>query len=45
MGLNMNRTQLAFVNGQIRFLSENFLSKNNKLIHGIEILAEYFEEF
>ena len=44
LGFKMNETELVLVNGQIRFLSKNFLRKNEKLIHGIEVLAEYFQD-
>ena len=44
LGLKMNRTRLVVANNQIRFLSQDFLKKGQKLIHGIEILAEYFED-
>jgi len=44
LGLNMNRTRLVFANGQIRFLSQDFRKKQDRLIHGIEIIAEYLED-
>lgn len=44
LGFNMNLTRLVQVNGQVRFLSQDFLPKGRKLIHGVEILAEYFED-
>ncbi len=44
LGLKMNETQLAVINGQVRFLSKDFLKKGQRLIHGIEILAEYLED-
>lgn len=45
LGLNMNKTRLVqMTNGQIRFLSQDFREKNQRLIHGIEILGEYFED-
>lgn len=40
----MNEVRLVKVNEQIRFLSKDFLSKGKKLIHGIEILSEYYED-
>lgn len=40
----MNETKLVFINDQIRFLSKDFVRKGKKLIHGIEILSEYFED-
>lgn len=44
LGLVMNETRLVIANQQIRFLSKDFLKKGQKLIHGIEILAEYYED-
>ena len=44
LGLNMNQTRLVIINNQIRFLSQDFISVNKKLIHGIEIITEYFED-
>ncbi|MGF1560442.1 MAG: HipA domain-containing protein [Flavobacteriaceae bacterium] len=44
LNLLINKTQLVRVGGQVRFLSQDFLSKNQKLIHGIEIIGEYFED-
>lgn len=44
LGLRMNETKLVIANGQIRFLSKDFIKKGKKLIHGIEILSEYFED-
>lgn len=44
LGLTMNETKLAVINSQLRFLSKDFLKRNERLIHGIEILAEYFED-
>lgn len=44
LGLIMNETKLVIANNQIRFLSKDFITKGKKLIHGIEILAEYFED-
>ncbi len=44
LGLKMNESKIIQVNGQLRFLSKNFLKQGQKLIHGIEILAEYFED-
>jgi len=44
LGLFMNEAKLVFVNQQIRFLSKDFIKKGYKLIHGIEILAEYVED-
>jgi hypothetical protein len=44
LGISINETELVLVNGQIRFLSKNFLRKGQKLIHGIEIISEYFQD-
>lgn len=44
LGLPMNETRLIIANGQIRFLSKDFIGEGQKLVHGIEILAEYFED-
>jgi len=45
LGLYMNETALVMVNGQIRFLSKDFINnKSSKLIHGVEILCEYYED-
>lgn len=44
LGLKMNETKLVIANGQIRFLSKDFIRKGQRLIHGTEILAEYFED-
>ncbi|MGB5941587.1 MAG: HipA domain-containing protein [Leeuwenhoekiella sp.] len=44
LGLSINDTRLVIIKSQVRFLSKNFLKKNEKLIHGIEVLGEYFED-
>lgn len=44
LGLVMNETEIVIANEQIRFLSKDFITKEKKLIHGIEILAEYYED-
>ena len=44
LGLNMNEVELVMVNGHLRFLSKDFVGRGQKLVHGIEILAEYFED-
>jgi len=44
LGLNMNKTELVVINKQVRFLSQDFLDSGKRLIHGTEILAEYFED-
>lgn len=41
----MNETKLVTANKQIRFLSKDFIARGKKkLIHGVEILHEYFED-
>lgn len=44
LGVKMNEMRLAVINGQLRFLSKDFIESGQRLIHGIEILAEYFED-
>lgn len=45
LGLKMNTTYLVIANKQIRFLSQDFINnKRKKLIHGVEILHEYYED-
>jgi len=45
LGLRMNETKLVTANGQIRFLSKDFIKRGKKkLIHGVEIFHEYFED-
>lgn len=44
IGIKMNETKLVQANGQIRFLSKDFIKGGKRLIHGTEILAEYFED-
>jgi hypothetical protein len=44
LGLKMNETRLVMANGQVRFLSKDFIKRGQRLIHGTEILAEYFED-
>lgn len=39
--LRMNEIKLVVANGQIRFLSKFFLTKNQLLIHGAEICGEH----
>ena len=41
LGLLMNEVKLVKGNGQIRFLSKYFLSKNERLVHGAEICGEH----
>lgn len=41
----MNETKLVTAEGQIRFLSKDFINQGKKkLIHGVQILHEYFED-
>lgn len=40
----MNNVKLVRANGQIRFLSEYFLSPNEALTHGAEICGSYLED-
>lgn len=45
LGLKMNETKLVIINNQLRFLSKDFIQRGRtKLIHGVEILHEYFED-
>lgn len=44
LGMKMNETRLVIANEQVRFLSKDFIEKGKRLIHGIEILVEYFED-
>lgn len=45
LGLKMNKTKLLMINEQVRFLSKDFIVRGStKLIHGVEILHEYFED-
>jgi hypothetical protein len=41
LGLNMAKARLAIINGQLRFLSQFFLKKNEVLNHGAEIFSNY----
>lgn len=44
-GLNMAKSKLAIINGQVRFLSRYFLRRGyDQLIHGAEIFAGYLED-
>jgi len=45
-GFNMAHSELAYLGGQIRFLSKYFLDKPNEqeLIHGAELYAGYLED-
>lgn len=44
LGLKMNKFRIVSVKGQIRFLSEYFLSEDEKLIHAAEICGEYIDD-
>jgi hypothetical protein len=44
LGVKMNVSKLVIGNGQIRFLSEYFLNKNELLIHGAEICGDYLND-
>lgn len=41
MGLKIAESRLAYVGGQIRFMSKNFLKKDDILVHSAEIFAGY----
>jgi HipA-like C-terminal domain len=41
LGLKMNNIKLVNANSQIRFLSEYFLNKEQRLIHGAEICGQH----
>ena len=41
LGLNIARSRLMWVRGQLRFLSEYFLGRNESLVHGAEIFSGY----
>lgn len=44
-GLNMAKSKLVLINGQVRFLSRYFLRRGHEqLIHGAEIFAGYLED-
>jgi len=44
LGLRMAKSRLMWVRGQLRFLSEYFLRKDESLVHGAEIFAGYLAE-
>jgi hypothetical protein len=44
LGLVMAESKLAMAGNQLRFLSKYFLTKNERLIHGAEIIASYLED-
>jgi HipA-like C-terminal domain len=41
LGVTMNEIKLVRASGQIRFLSEYFLKKDEKLVHGAEICGQH----
>ncbi len=41
LGLEMAETQLCIIEGQLRLASKNFLSKNERLFHGADLLSQY----
>lgn len=43
-GININHFEIVKANGQLRFLSQYFLKKNEKLVHGAEIIGEFIED-
>lgn len=43
-GLNMAESELAIINGQLRFLSKYFLQPGYELVHGAEIFAGYLSD-
>jgi len=44
LDINMNQVRLLVINGQIRFLSQYFLNRNETLNHGAEICGEYLDD-
>ncbi|MBC7366650.1 MAG: HipA domain-containing protein [Undibacterium sp.] len=44
VGMQMANSRLMWVRGQLRFLSEYFLRRNESLIHGAEIFAGYLAD-
>lgn len=44
MGVEMNQSYLVIANGQIRFLSQYFLNKDERLTHGAEICGEHLKD-
>lgn len=42
--LNIAKSKLAVINGQLRFLSKYFLAKDELLTHGAEIFSGYVED-
>ncbi len=44
LNLEMAKSRLAIINGQLRFLSRFFLDDNEQLIHGAEIFSNYLRD-
>jgi hypothetical protein len=44
LGLNMAKTRLVLLKGEVRFLSAYFLKKGQELIHGAEIYGSYLDD-
>src|SRR5205085_5164216 len=44
LGMEMARSRLMWVRGQLRFLSEYFLREGEMLVHGAEIFAGYLAD-
>jgi len=44
LGLNMAKSQLRVAHGQLRFLSEYFLSDRENMIHGAQVYSAFLEE-
>lgn len=43
-GINVAKSKLCMISGQLRFCSEFFRGKDQELIHGADILARYLQE-
>ncbi|MEO1516194.1 MAG: HipA domain-containing protein [Bacteroidota bacterium] len=43
LGLRMSSSRIAYISGQLRFMSRYFLTKNQILVHGAEIYAGYWQ--
>lgn len=44
VGLNMAHSRIVYAGNQIRYLSKYFLKKNERLIHGAEVLETYLRD-
>ena len=44
LGLKMAESSLVSAHGQVRFLSRYFLGRNQNLVHGAEIFADYLKD-